>query len=82
MNIGPIEHVESQTVECWCRHCVWWKERAIFGERQRLTTELVKALDAYRESIGPDQHYTSQQAAMVDAIAYATVFIVKWRGEA
>jgi hypothetical protein len=41
-----------------------------------LHDEVIAALDRYRESIKPEQHYASQQFAMQDALAYATVFLV------
>jgi hypothetical protein len=25
--------------ECWCRHCVWWQEKAAAAERERLRGE-------------------------------------------
>jgi hypothetical protein len=41
--IGPIQHVESQTVECWCRHCVWWKERTEAAMRAAYDAEKARA---------------------------------------
>ena len=67
----PVKAVIDMDGEVW-RYEDVLKEGAK-AERERL----VAALDAYRESIGPVQHYASQQFAMQDAIAYATVFIVK-----
>jgi hypothetical protein len=41
--IGPIEHMESQTVECWCRHCEWWKgKHKAIGDKERAVVEAAK----------------------------------------